>query len=76
MTSTSSLPWRAGVGLTFEPENAAELCDALVRLAEEGTLRERQRANCAGAARKYDRRALAKKMLAVLEQTVGDERSR
>ena len=64
------------VGLTFEPENAAELCDALVRLAEDGALWERLRANCAGAASKYDRRALAKKMLAVLEQTVGEECSR
>lgn len=59
------------IGLTFEPENAAALCAGLFRLAEDGALRHRLRANCAGAARRYDRQALARQMLAVLEQTAG-----
>ncbi len=61
------------IGLTFEPENAAALCDALIRLAEDGALRNRLRANCAGAAKRYDRQALARKMLAVLVQTASEE---
>ncbi len=60
------------IGLTFEPENAAALCTGLIRLAEDGALRNRLRANCADAAKKYDRQALAREMLAVLEQTASE----
>ena len=61
------------IGLTFESENAADLCDALVRLNEDRELRERLRTNCTTAAQRYDRKGLAEKMLAVLKQTAGGE---
>ena len=60
------------VGITFEPENAPELCIALLRLAKDRSLRDRLRANCAAAAKKYDRKQLANKMLGVLEQTLAE----
>ena len=63
------------VGITFEPENAPELCIALLRLAEDRSLRDRLRTNCAAAAIKYDRKQLANKMLGVLEQTLAEQRA-
>jgi len=58
-----------GVGLTFEPQNAEALCDALLRLSTDDGLRQRLRENGPKAARRYDRTALAASMLAVLERT-------
>lgn len=60
---------REDVGLTFEPQNADALCDALRRVSTDDVLRERLRANGPRAARGYDRTALAASMLAVLERT-------
>ncbi len=65
-----------GVGLTFEPGNAAALRDALLRLAADEDLRQRLRANAAAAAKSYDRRALAGQMLAVLERSAAEARIR
>jgi glycosyltransferase involved in cell wall biosynthesis len=56
------------LGLVFEPENAQALCDGVLRLAQDRTLYQRLRANCLAAAPRYERTALARKMLAVLEQ--------
>lgn len=54
---------REGAGEVFEPENADELVDALVRLANDpATLRQYAESSLAAAPR-YDRSALARKML-------------
>jgi glycosyltransferase involved in cell wall biosynthesis len=58
------------IGLTFEPEDAAELCGCLIRLAEDTDLQARLGANCALAAAKYDRAARAEKMLSLLGRGV------
>ena len=57
-----------GVGLVFEPENAAELVDQLYRLRRDPALYEQCRRQGLEAARSYDRTALALKMLAVLDE--------
>lgn len=57
---------REGAGLVFEPENAAELCNGLQRLAQDRGLYERLRGAALKAARRYDRTALAREMLDVL----------
>ena len=61
---------RYDMGLTFEPENSVALSECLVKLSQEGSLRERFRANCRRAAAAYDRQALAMSMLELLETTV------
>jgi glycosyltransferase involved in cell wall biosynthesis len=60
-----------GVGLVFEPENAAELVDQLYRLRRDPALYEQCRRQGLEAARSYDRTALALKMLAVLDEACG-----
>jgi hypothetical protein len=67
---SSEIVKRERVGLIFEPENAVELCKALTSLAEAETLRNEFRANCLAAAKRYDRGALARRMLEVLDATV------
>jgi glycosyltransferase involved in cell wall biosynthesis len=57
---------REGVGLVFEPENAQALCDGLLRLAEDQALYQQLHEHCLAAAPRYDRSALALKMLGVL----------
>ncbi len=59
---------REGVGLAFEPENAAALCEGLERIACDEQLRQKLRRNCLKAARRYDRGLKARQMLALLEQ--------
>lgn len=58
------------VGLVFEPEDDAALCDALVRLREDQEGYEAFRANGIAAAYRYDRAALAGQMLGLLEALV------
>ncbi len=58
---------REGVGLVFEPENAVALCAGVRRLAQDSDLYQRLRGNCLAAAPRYDREALAQRMLGVLE---------
>jgi glycosyltransferase involved in cell wall biosynthesis len=58
---------REDVGLLFEPENPVALCDGLVRLREDTKLYARLRRNGPGAAERFDRKALAAKMLEVVE---------
>lgn len=54
-------------GLVFEPENSDELIDKLVRLSGEPGVYQELQANCLRGAAKYDRKVLAAKMLAILE---------
>ncbi|MER9776529.1 glycosyltransferase family 4 protein [Mesorhizobium sp. M0220] len=61
---------KENVGLVFQPENAEELCRKLVELSEDGALRRRLSINGQLAASRYDRRALASKMLGYLEDLV------
>ena len=60
---------REGVGLLFEPENAEALCAGVLRLAQDPDLYAQLRADCLDAAPRYDRTALAGRMLCVLEST-------
>lgn len=62
---------RERVGLIFEPENAADLCDNLMRLYRDRTLYENFRKNCIAAADKYDRSNLATQMLSILQGVTG-----
>jgi glycosyltransferase involved in cell wall biosynthesis len=58
---------REGVGMVFEPENAQALCDGVLRLAQDRALYQALREHCLAAAPRYDRSALARRMLEVLE---------
>jgi glycosyltransferase involved in cell wall biosynthesis len=58
------------IGLCFEQENAEALCNAMTRLEQSRGLREKFRLNCLGAAVRYDRKALALRMFAIIEATV------
>ena len=67
---------REQVGLTFEPENAAELCEKLVQLKEDQALCNRLKDRCMPAARHYDRTELACRMLGILEKTARESHDR
>ncbi|HEX6364343.1 MAG TPA: glycosyltransferase family 4 protein [Albitalea sp.] len=54
---------REGVGLTFEPENAAQLVEAMQRLADDAGFADECRRRCLTAAHRYDRSTLAGEML-------------
>lgn len=60
---------RAEVGLLFEPENAPALVEALRRIQGDEPLRQQLSANGLAGARRYDRKALAARMLEILEQS-------
>lgn len=57
-----------GVGIVFEPENASELVEQLRFLQRDRSAYEGYRAQGLVAAKKYDRTAMAKKMLGVVTQ--------
>jgi glycosyltransferase involved in cell wall biosynthesis len=57
-----------GVGIVFEPENTAALVQHLRLLQQDRPTYERYRAQCLEAAKKYDRTAMAKRMLGVVMQ--------
>ncbi len=61
---------REGVGIVFEPENAEALVDGLVGLSRDAPLRQQLSENGRRAARNYDRSALARRMLTILEGVV------
>lgn len=63
---------REGVGEVFEPENAEQLVEGLVRMRSERSTYEKHKTNCLAAAGKYDRSALAMEMLKVLLETSAD----
>ena len=60
---------REAVGETFEPQNAAQLANAILRLRQNPDLIASYRQNACAAAPRYDRRHLAGAMLQVLEKT-------
>jgi glycosyltransferase involved in cell wall biosynthesis len=55
-----------GVGIVFEPENAAEMVEHLRFLQRDCSAYEGYRAHCMEAAKKYDRTVMARKMLEML----------
>lgn len=57
-----------GVGIVFEPENAAHLVAHLQFMQRDTHAYEGYRAKCLEAAKKYDRTTMAMKMLAVVTQ--------
>jgi glycosyltransferase involved in cell wall biosynthesis len=59
---------REGVGIVFEPENVDQLVKALLRLKSDGALRTRLRQAALDSAQRYDRTALALRMLACLRR--------
>jgi len=59
---------REGVGLTFEPENAQALAEALLMLASDHDQRRALGLRAREAAPRYDRAVLAGDMLRILEQ--------
>ena len=58
---------REKIGLVFEPENAQALVDTLLKLKNANNLLGSYKNNALEAAKRYDRKQLAKDMLEVLE---------
>lgn len=65
---SASIVTGENAGLLFEPENATELCESLLRLHRDVSLFESLRVNCLAAIHNYDRCELAKKMLGIIEE--------
>lgn len=61
---------REEVGLPFQPENPVALCEGIRLLSQDTALYQRFRENGPKAARRYDRSALAGKMLTVVRKVV------
>lgn len=55
-----------GVGIVFEPENATQLIASLMHMRCDKPAYEQYQKNCLEAAKKYDRSALAQRMLGVI----------
>lgn len=62
-----------GVGIVFEPENATQLLEKLQFLQCDTQAYEGFQAHCLEAAKKYNRTALAMKMLASVSKLLGRE---
>ena len=58
---------KCDIGMTFEPENHLALVECLFALHDDLDLRTRLARNGPLAALRYDRKALAEKMLAVIK---------
>lgn len=67
---SASIVEREEIGLVFEPENSDALIAGLRRLADDNVLYGHLKANGPIAARRYDRAALAGKMLEILQLMV------
>jgi glycosyltransferase involved in cell wall biosynthesis len=67
---------REGVGETFEPENAAALAEALMRLSQDADTLAGYRQRALAAAPKYDRATQAALMLDVLKGAAGKQVAR
>lgn len=65
---------RESVGITFEPENADQLTELLLRLQADPAALAAYKQNCFANAGRYDRLALANAMLASLQKAVADSR--
>lgn len=59
-----------GAGIPFEPENADQLCAALMRLKSNPAELDEFRARCLKGAQNFDRTNLALRMMKILESTV------
>ena len=57
-------------GIVFEPEDPQSLADAIMKLREDASLRERLREGCRALARDYNRLDLADKMLAEIRGAI------
>lgn len=66
---------REGVGLVFEPENAGALRDNLCRLVADPALRQRLSDRGPVAVQTYDRKALAARMLTIIEAVCEEQAS-
>ncbi|MGE4578794.1 MAG: glycosyltransferase family 4 protein [Desulfuromonadales bacterium] len=66
---------REGAGVVFEPENADDLVENLMRLKNNQILYRQFKENCLAGAKNYDRSVLAGKMLAILEDVAGQRRA-
>ncbi len=67
---------QAQVGMTFEPENADDLCRVLNFLVSEPEVLQKLRDNGPLAAVKYDRLVLAQNMLTIIQGVVSKARTR
>jgi glycosyltransferase involved in cell wall biosynthesis len=67
---------REGVGLPFEPENAGDLVQQLLRLEGDPVLLEECRRRCLQAAKRYDRDVLADEMLRSIGAAASTHRRR
>jgi len=67
---SAELVERERIGITFESENAAQLCERLITLQNDPALMASLRANCLAAAGNYDRARQAALMLGILKQAV------
>lgn len=59
-----------GVGITVQPENSDQMSKAILRLAQDESLRNQIRARGPVAAVRFDRRTLASEMLRVIKSTI------
>jgi glycosyltransferase involved in cell wall biosynthesis len=66
---------KEGVGCVFEPENAEELADQLLRLMGDRAALATYRDHCLASAGHYDRLALAGQMLQAVTHTVNQARA-
>jgi glycosyltransferase involved in cell wall biosynthesis len=66
---------RHDVGIVFEPENPGELVNCIFRLQDEPLLSARLSRNGSEAARHYDRKALAQRMLEIIARLRVSEQS-
>jgi glycosyltransferase involved in cell wall biosynthesis len=57
----------ARIGLTFEPENSNQLCESILKLRDDASLRSEFKSNCTQEAGKYDRKVKACQMLKCIE---------
>lgn len=62
------------VGVTFEPQNAQDLADALLTMRNDNLTYQRLKSNGPNAAREYDRSNLAESMLEMLGEVVNKTR--
>ena len=57
----------ARIGLTFEPENSNQLCESILKLRDDATMRSEFQSNCTHETVKFDRKVKAFQMLKCLE---------
>jgi len=70
---SAAIVQREGVGIVFEPENAGQLVDGVLKLLDDAALRARLQAAGPLAAQRYDRSALAARMLTILQAAAGNQ---